>query len=153
MRKSRALITFSFFLCIIAGAYVISSFNLPLGDLKSPGAGFYPLLIGFLFLAVGITLSILSLPSRNEVGGEAFPFGKDLKRVLSIAFILIAFAVIFRPLGYGISSVFLMVAVLRVLGKQGWLKIVGISLATATFSYLFFSFILGVPLPTGTIFP
>ena len=152
MRKSRKFLIFSFSLCLVAGAYVVGSFGLPLGDLKSPGAGFYPLLIGFVFLAVGTTLFISSFSSKNEVGGEVFPAGKDLKRVLSIAFVLFSFAIIFKPLGYGISSGILMVAVLRVLGMQNWFKIIGISLATSTFSYFFFSSILGVPLPNGTIF-
>jgi hypothetical protein len=152
MIKSRKLLIFSFSLCFVAGAYLIGSFGLPLGDLKSPGAGFYPLLIGVVFLVIGTALCIRSFFSKKEDGGEAFPAGKDLKRVISIASVLFIFAIVFRPLGYGISSGILVLAVLRVLGMQGWLKIVGISLATATLSYLFFSSILGVPLPSGTIF-
>lgn len=152
MRKSRKLFIFSFSLSFFAGAYVVGSFSLPLGDMKSPGAGFYPLLIGFVFLAVGTNLCIRSFSSKNEIGGEAFPAGKDLKRVLSIAFVLFVFAIIFKPLGYGVSSGILMVSVLRVLGMQNWFKIIGISLVTSTLSYYFFSSVLGVPLPNGTIF-
>lgn len=153
MRKSREPIIFSLSLCLLAGVYIVGSFSLPLGNLKSPGAGFYPLLIGFAFLAVGIPLFIRSYSSReNETGEEAFPAGKDLKRVLSLAFVLIVFAVIFKPFGYGVSSGILIAAVLRILEMQNWYKIIGVSLATSTISYFFFSSILGVPLPNGTIF-
>jgi putative tricarboxylic transport membrane protein len=153
MRKSRKLLIFSLFLCHLAGAYTIGSFSLPLGGLKNPGAGFYPLLIGFAFLAVGTTLFLRSYSSReNEDDEEAFPVGKDLKRVLSLAIVLIVFAFIFKPLGYGISSGILMVAVLRVLGMQNWPRIIGISLVTSIFSNYLFTSILGVPLPKCTLF-
>lgn len=147
-----ALATTYFCFLLLGGFYLIGSLEIPLGSADQPGAGAYPFLIGITLLAFSFPLFVNSLrKGLPKERGEAFPKGKNLKRVLSVASALILFAVFLKPLGYGICSAALMGAILKLLGLRSWGKIVPISILTAAVSYYLFAF-LDVPLPRGTLF-
>jgi len=137
---------------LLGGVYLIGSLQIPLGSADQPGAGVYPLLIAITLIAFSFPLFTHSLrKGLPKEQGEAFPKGKNLKRVLSVASALIIFAVLLKPVGYGICSAGLMGAILKLLGLKSWGKIIPISILTAAISYYFF-FFLDVPLPRGTLF-
>lgn len=152
--KLRALpIVFLCFLLLGTG-YLIESVRLPMGTRGHPGSGFYPFLVGVALAALSLSLWLQSFKQKKTPGEEAdaFPKGQDRKRVVAVASALILFAVFFKPLGYGIGSAALMVAVLRLLGLRSWAKTVMISILTMGISYYLFASILGVPLPRGALF-
>ncbi len=150
----RALPIVYFCFLVLGAAYLAGSFSLPMGSVDHPGAGFYPLLVGIALIFLSIPLLIQSLKTRGirKKVEEAFPEGKDLHRVVAMVVALIFFAVLLKPLGYGVCSPVLMAAVLRFLGMRNWKKIVLISILSMAISYYLFAFILNVPLPRGLLF-
>lgn len=105
-------------------------------------------------MAISVPLFLLSLKPKEPRQGEeeAFPRGKDLKRVVALAFMFIFFAVLLKPLGYWICSTVLMGASLKLLGMRSGRKIILISVLTTAISYLLFVSILKVPIPLGIFF-
>lgn len=153
--KLRALPIVSFCFLLLGAGYLIESLRLPMGTSSHPGSGFYPFLVGVALAALSVSLLIQSFKQREtpEEEVDAFPKGPDFMRVVTVASSLLLFAVFFKPLGYGICSAALMVAVLRLLGCRSWAKAVMISILTTAISYYLFASILGVPLPRGVLFP
>jgi putative tricarboxylic transport membrane protein len=143
-------------LCFLALgiAYLIGSLDLRLGSATSPGPGLYPFFVGLTLLAITVPLFLLSLKTKEPRQGEeeAFPRGKDLKRVVALASMFIFFAVLLKPLGYWICSTVLMGASLKLLGMRSGKKIIVISVLTTAISYLLFVSILKVPIPLGIFF-
>jgi hypothetical protein len=152
--KLRALPIVSLCFLLLGAGYLIESVRLPMGTSGQPGSGFYPFLVGVALAALSLSLLFQSFKRKETPGEEAdaFPKGRDLKRVVAVASTLIFFALFFKPLGYGICSAALMVAVLRLLGLRSWAKTVVISILTVGISYYLFASILGVPLPRGALF-
>lgn len=148
-QRSQAILAGVFLL--VAAVFMAGSLGLPMGTAERPGAGFYPLFLAVLFLALG---GIFLLQSRapGPRGGEPVPKGQDLRRVLSVAGALVFFAATFKILGYGICCTLLLVAVLRLLGMQNWGKVALISAGIMGFSYYLFAAVLDVPLPRGVFF-
>jgi putative tricarboxylic transport membrane protein len=67
-----------------------------------------------------------------------------------ITALLVAFALVFEPLGYFLST-FLLVGLLLRLAGRGWLAAASIALAATLFSFVLFGAWLGVPLPGGLL--
>lgn len=150
----RALPVTSFCFLFLGAAYLAGSLELPRGSAAQPGAGLYPLLLGIFLVALSLALLIRSL-RKNETKpeeGEPFPKGKDRQRVIAVGIALFLFALLLKPLGYGLCTAVLMGAILRLLGLASWGKIVLISILTAFLSYYLFASLLGVPLPGGIFF-
>jgi len=139
---------------LLGVAYLIGSLKLPLGTSARPGAGLFPLLVGASLTILSLLLFIFALKQRevSPKDQEPFPGGEDRQRVLAVTITLILFVVLLQPLGYGISSALLMVAILRLLGLRSWRKIVLISVLTAAISFYLFDSFLGPPLPRGIFF-
>jgi len=139
---------------LLSVAYGVGSLQLPMGTLERPGPGFFPLMVALAMAALSGPLlwGSLSVKQPQTSGEERLPQGRDLRRLLSLGGSLILFAVLLRPLGYGVANALLMVAVLRLLGMKPWgLVLLSAGLAT-TISYWLFAVILDVPLPAGGFF-
>jgi putative tricarboxylic transport membrane protein len=139
---------------ILGVAYLIGSLNLGIGSAISPGAGLYPFFVGITLISIALPLFLLSLKQKESqhTEEEAFPKGKDLKRVVALALTFIFFAIFLKPLGYWVCGTVLMGANLKLLGMQSWGKIVSISILTTAISYFLFVSILKVPIPLGIFF-
>jgi putative tricarboxylic transport membrane protein len=137
---------------VLGGAAILGSLALPFGSTAHPGAGFYPLLVGIALTA--LSLSFLKPDRKGRISAEEmepFPRGKDRNRVATVAVTLILFAILLKPLGYGISSALLLIVVLKSLGMREWFRILLIAAAVSAVSYFLFASILGVPLPRGIL--
>ena len=139
---------------ILGVVYLIGSLNLGTGSAISPGAGLYPFFIGIALISIALPLFLLSLKEKEpqQAKEEAFPQGKDLKRVVALALTFVFFAIFLKPLGYWVCGTALMGGSLKLLGMESWGKIVSISILTTAISYLLFVSILKVPIPLGTFF-
>lgn len=111
------------------------------------------MLLALILVSLSIVLLWQSFraPKNHHEQEEAFPRGKDLKRMVAVALTLIGFVVLLRPFGYWFCSTALMVAILRLLGLLSWRKTILISLLTTALSYYLFASVLGVPLPRGIL--
>ena len=71
-----------------------------------------------------------------------------------IAFTLIAmigFALVLERLGFLLSTLFLMILLLRAIESQRWSKVFFVAVLTAIASYAIFGWLLGIPLPGGIL--
>ena len=152
MASSCALkITYAFFL-VLGGAYLGGSFKLPLGTAKIPGAGLFPFVLGIILVALSSSLLLLSFRAKEIPREDAFPTGRDRQRVVAVALTLLFFAAFLKPLGFGVCSAVMMVAVLKLFGLRSWIKAIFISLVTIAISYYLFVIVLDIPLPRGILF-
>jgi putative tricarboxylic transport membrane protein len=139
-------------------ATALASLSLPIGTLRAPGSGFFPLVLGLVLAALsvaqGVTLYRAQLErARSEPLSPAAPasptLGDDTRRVLLFLGAAAGAVALLPLLGYAFASLVLMLSLLRILGLVSWPLVAAISAATALACYLVFVRVLGIPLPSG----
>lgn len=139
---------FNFMLFLFCVGYLVSSYNMSIGNLREPGPGYLPVILGITgaFLSFGLFLS--SVKDKNSRKLEDFSkngFVRLLGYILSIIIFLFAFESI------GIIVVFpLMLSLTKILGFRGWIKPILFSVIFTVSVYTLFGF-LQVPLPEGIL--
>jgi hypothetical protein len=145
-------------LFLFGAATALASLALPIGTMRDPGSGFFPLLLGVLLAALAVAQGV-SLHRERPKQAQAAPIppaapssqrrDEGTRRVL-LFMGAVALAVALLPtLGYALTSLLLMLALLHILGVTSWLLIGTVSAATAIACYLVFVRVLGIPLPAG----
>lgn len=117
------------------------------GDLKSPGPGLWPAIVG----AALTVVSVLALVPRAETLPEEAFTPASLK-VLPAAVSLALFVVAFELVGLVIPGFLLLLGWMRGLGRRPWLGSVIIAAATVVVLQYLFVGLLSVPLPDDLIF-
>jgi putative tricarboxylic transport membrane protein len=145
-------------LFVFGATTVWASLSLPIGTLRAPGSGFFPLMLGLALTALsaaqGVTVYLEQLrqaraASVPPTAPPSWRLGEDTRRVL-LFLGSVAVAVALLPLlGYAFASFVLMLALLRILGVASWPLIGAISATTAIACYVVFVRVLGIPLPSG----
>jgi hypothetical protein len=130
----------------------VLSLQLPLGTLRLPGSGFFPLALGLLLmaLAAGQLLRLrLAKPPAAAAAPAAKPASDGAARrvVLFVAVVALAVALL-EPIGYVASSFLLMLGLLAVLGVR-WGRAALVAAVSAAASYLLFVQWLKIPMPAG----
>jgi hypothetical protein len=130
------------------------AFRLPMGVMRDPGAGFFPLVIA---LVTGL-LAILALAEalRVEQGPTAAqteaPGSSERFKWWNIAVILaalIAYALTLTTAGFLINTFLFMLLLLKVIEPQTWTKSLLAAGITAAASELFFNGLLNAQIPKG----
>ncbi|GGE31250.1 hypothetical protein GCM10007276_05540 [Agaricicola taiwanensis] len=132
----------------IGAVYLALALQLPVHTLNGPGAGFFPLVIAAGLLVTGVATALL--PGANLTIEPAFP-----ERALKVAaaFIsLMVFCLLLPRLGYIISGVAVMIAMLKLFGAS-WRLAVPLAIGSAIVTYYLFIALLGLPLPRGSWLP
>jgi hypothetical protein len=133
------------------------SLQLPVGTLRGPGSGFFPLVLGLMLMGLAAGHGAQLFLARPTPAAEPRPAAAPAPRrledstrrvLLFIATVVIATALLPR-LGYTLVSFLLMLALLQILGvrRRGLAGLIAASSAIA--SHLLFVRWLGIPLPTG----
>jgi|SRR3990172_9010123 len=139
-------------LLLFGGITALLSLQLPVGSLRGPGSGFFPLALGLTLMALAGAhiLQLHYAPSTPATEPEAprGPAGSTGRVVRFVGVVAIATALL-EPLGYPLVSLLLMLALLRGLGIRRWRVSGLIALLTATAAYLLFVRWLNIPLPKG----
>jgi hypothetical protein len=130
----------------------VLSLQLPLGTLRLPGSGLFPLALGLLLmaLAAGQLLRLrLAKPPAAAAAPAAKPASDGAARrvVLFVAVVALAVALL-EPIGYVASSFLLMLGLLAVLGVR-WGRAALVAAVSAAASYLLFVQWLKIPMPAG----
>jgi hypothetical protein len=150
MKRREVLVSI---LCLCMG--IISSYlayEMGLGDLKRPGAGFFPIVIGGLL--VFFSLLYMFDQSSKKIRGEStslsWPSRQSLKLVSIVLLILIAYTFSLNYLGFVLGSFCLVLFLIRAVGTKGWLYAVIASLfIVVPLAIVFWLF--KVELPKGVI--
>jgi putative tricarboxylic transport membrane protein len=104
----------------------------------------FPMLTAILIGACGIVLLV-------KGGGETEPNAPGVNRgILGIAATLLAYALLFQPLGFVISTALMSLTVARIFGAS-WRQSVGTGIVLSVGSFLLFDHGLDVVLPTGVL--
>ena len=132
-------------LIAIGIAVIVWAFRLQVGTLLRPLSGFFPLLVGSGIVALSIVLFFRGWRG----GGTALPAYGDWQRPAIMVTGLAVYALILAPVGYILSTVFIAMVTLRVLGLRSWKVIVLSSIVLSVTVYVVFTRLLDVELPAG----
>jgi hypothetical protein len=150
---------FSFLLVVIGALYFYAASQYPMGEATSPGPGMMPRILGVVFVGLAGYLLVMGWLSRKsgededkEKPNAEEAQGKGRHTPLWVTIILVAYTAAIDFLGYATGS-FLVVLILgKVMGLEGWIKPIILSIGVAVCTQLLFGYVLDVPLPIGTIF-
>lgn len=134
---------------IFAVGYCTLAFSLPWGSARMPGAGFMPRIIG-------IATACLSMGLLIQDGIKTILHGANKPEKLAHSWRLfwyvgsfIVYALIFRPVGYVLSTVAFTFVLCKVMDNS-WFISALIAVLTGIAFYIIFS-LLSVPLPMGVL--
>ena len=128
------------------------SLQLPLGTLRAPGSGFFPLVLGLTLIGLAAAHAVhlhLERP-KPAIAPEAASRRLDdaTRRVLLFMGVVALSTALLQPIGYVASSLLLMLGLLKVLGvRWGFSGLIAAGSALA--SHFLFVQWLKIPMPPG----
>jgi len=140
----------SIILLVIATTIVLETRKSPIGSLREPDMGFFPLILGVLLAIFSLLLlwKAIGEKRRGTMGGVK---SGGLKRISLAAVGLFAFAFLFEFLGYMICTFLLISFLLFIVGSQKWWLAILVGFVSSLGSFLLFSLLLGASLPAGIL--
>lgn len=139
------------FLLISAG-YLVMAWDMPRGTLASPGPGLFPVGVGIAAVVISAYVLIEALLGKSESGPIDFPKGQGLKVSGIFVATLIAYILLLPFLGQYLASCLYAVAFIRFGGKVSWVRSVIVGAIIALGLTFVFQELLGLNLPSGTLF-
>jgi hypothetical protein len=129
---------------IVFGLLVIAlSGDLPVGRLSMPGSGFLPMIVATLTIVFGLALIVRA--------GESGPFSEvpwsDGKHAIMVTVITAAGTYLYTVLGFVITMIAMMVALLVIVERRNPLRAGAYSAAIVLLTYVCFAWLLKTPLP------
>ena|ERR1044071_7631364 len=130
-------------LVVFALVVIWESRHLPLGTLLQPGPAFCPVMLAVLLLIFGLLVAL--------AGGNA-PLWSSLtwsewRHALAILGASVFSVLAIERLGYRLSVLIILLFLVKLVEKQGWVVSLVFSLAVSLGSYFLFYTVLRVPLP------
>ena len=142
------------FVCLVAaGVYAIAaSLALGLWRQSSPGEGLFPFIAAtavtaFSLAGLGGVLSTRHAPSQTGNGEHGLR--TTVLRLGAYLAALVFYAAVLDALGFIVSTVLVVVFILRIAEGYGWRTTLGVAAGTAIGCQLLFVYWLGAILPTG----
>ncbi len=130
----------------VAGVALIEGIRLGLGTPRQPGPGFFPALVG-LGLA-GLAVGVMLEPA-GEPAAPSAPGGR--RRLLATVGALLAWVLLFEPLGFVASTFLVMCFLLGVVETKRWPAAAGFAAGIAVAAWLVFDRLLHAQLPRGVL--
>jgi hypothetical protein len=121
---------------------------MPMGRIRQPGAGVFPVISGFLLLLGSVSALWEGLKTRKTESVE-LPAGSDLRRLLVLLGGILAYLVLLPILGQLISSTIFCFVLIRVLSSLSIWRVALYALVMAGAAYLLFVRFLMLPMPAG----
>jgi putative tricarboxylic transport membrane protein len=134
-----------------AAGYLGLSAQLPLGEMRQPGAALFPLMAGLLLLA-GSLAAIWEGWKMERAEQVEFPVGADLARLLAVVALLLGYFIALPWLGQLLSSTLFCVLLMRTLSSLSWQRLILYSVVMSGTLYVAFIYVLKVPMPRGAFF-
>jgi hypothetical protein len=136
-------------LLVFALAIGLKAGTFPLGNLKSIGPGFFPLVLAALLGILSLVLLISSLTNPEEKEPVKWP--DRWTGVVSVLGALFAYAFLLKFLGFSLSTFLFSLALLKYGYPKEWLIPLGGAVATTFFTLVIFKYWLGTPFPAGWV--
>ncbi len=129
---------------VVFGAAIIAlSGDLPVGHLSMPGSGFLPMIVATLTIIFGLTL----IARASESGPFADLDWDDGKHALMVTAITAVAIVLYEHLGFIITMLLMMVALLIVVERRNPLRAGAYCVVIVLLTYVSFVYGLKTPLP------
>ncbi len=143
-RNDRIVSTvFLVFSCLV----MIESVRLKLDDVREPGPGFLPFVLG-LTLAVLSVIAFL-VPDAQKKAAAFWDDWQKGRGIIAIFAGLIVYLALVRVLGFYIDTFLLMAFLLKMSGEKGFKRPLLVALITVGVTYLLFHRLLFIPFPAG----
>ena len=131
------------------GIFVIrSGLKLKLGTINDPGAGYVLFYTGILMCAFAATITVAALTEGGPTFGARWRNARWTKPAIVIA-CLIAFAFALDPFGFLLSSIPLVLLLMRLIDPVRWELAVPISILVPAGMWWLLKKVLGIQLPSG----
>ncbi|KYH31033.1 tripartite tricarboxylate transporter TctB family protein [Neomoorella mulderi] len=128
------------------------SYQLGIGSLQQPGGGLFPLLAGSLIFAFGALLLVDYLKTGFVRTSSEMMFEEGgVQRFIGTLVSLVAWLVFMPWLGYIIVTFLVALALFKVMGLEGWLRPILLSLSVVLFFYVLFEVCFYIDLPRGIL--
>ncbi len=146
----------SIVLLAIAVAIFFEIRKLPIGSLRTPKIGFFPFILATLLTIFSLLLLWQTIKGKGgaikEKGGGAMGMRSPSWRNIGLTLgVLFAYAFLLEPIGFIISTFFLISFLLRVIGAQKWWVVILVGLSSSLLSFLIFGQLLDARLPAGIL--
>ncbi len=141
-------------LFLLGGVTAALSLQLPLGTIRVPGTGLFPLCLGTLLMALSALFLAGRIHAFRENGqGRKAPCGGETDAGQMMRFLgAAALSLLALPfLGYPLTTFLLLLFLLRTLGVPQGGVLVSLSAGAAAAAYVLFVQWLKIPLPKGWI--
>ncbi|MDQ8728388.1 tripartite tricarboxylate transporter TctB family protein [Bradyrhizobium sp. LHD-71] len=130
-------------------AFVVwSGYTLGLGSINDPGSGYVMFYAGLLM----ILFSLIILYSAIKDGGPTFlSLWRNVlwTKPLIVIALLIAFTLLFETLGFLVSTIILLIALLRVIDPVAWSRAIPIAILVPLVAWYVLQKLLLIQLPSG----
>jgi putative tricarboxylic transport membrane protein len=146
--KAKASVVAGVFLLL--GAFIcVEALQVPLGTVRMPGAGFFPLLLG---LALGVcSIILLGMSLASPAGGATTHVWPDRPEVVYLVGSLLAAVWLFERAGFLLTMTLFLGVAMRVLGTMSWSRAFVLAMVGSVASYVVFSRGLLIALPSGIL--
>lgn len=136
---------------LLLGGYVAGAgMALGTGTLQKPGAGLQPLVLGVLFMVLGMIY--LTAAFRKPRGGVS-PWSLALcKRPLMAGAAILLYWLGLTRLGFPLTTFLFLIGWLWLIERESWCRILVVSVSVTVCLYLVFTIILRIRLPLGSLF-
>ena len=151
MKKDEIIVGVVIFL--FGAITVLLSLRMPIGTFRMGGTGLFPLCLGIILMILSgvFILTIFFQGREGEVKKASIESsGSPMQLILFLGTMVLA-TLFFNRLGYPLTSLFLILGLLRILGMKRWGLNILISVVTAVGSYFLFVQWLNIPMPKGWI--
>jgi len=138
------------FLFGLALAVFLKSLTYPLGTLRKPGGGFFPLIASILLMGLAALLTIQAFRGKETDKVSQAPFfpEKEAPRRILLGFAgLLSYRYLLPVIGFAPSTAAFIFFLSRFLGKYGWVMSAVFAVITAVASYYLFEVWLKIPMP------
>jgi putative tricarboxylic transport membrane protein len=136
-----------FWMAVGAGV-VYAGYDLGLGSVQDPGAGFILFWVGLGILALAVAVLVAAATSA-PAGAEATPARGRPVKVALVLLALVAYAYALPHLGFVLTTTLVLIFLFKIVEPQSWSVAIGGALASAVMAYVLFKVWLGAQLPAG----
>jgi hypothetical protein len=143
-----------FLLMILGGATCLEATRYRIGSMTTPGAGFFPLLLGLFVVSLSFALFMKSFsPPKDPRPSESLWMVLTRKKVWYIVLALIVYGLLLDRLGFLLTTFAVFTFILRAVEPQKWWLCILGGVAASVGCYVLFYLALGVQLPHGILGP
>jgi putative tricarboxylic transport membrane protein len=140
-----------FWLCF-AVLMIIQSYQLGLGTLHKPGAGFLFFWVNIVLVIMSLIVLIRAWAGKKEEGPQPPIFGgQNVSKIVFVLISLFLYAILMETVGFILITLLFFLFILKIIEKKRWFYTVFVSVVVTVISYLIFETWLQSQLPKGLL--